>query len=141
MRPPIYAASALALAALLLAACGPRDTSAPASNAPAAKTNAPNASAPNASTPAAPASNVAAQQSAPIGAQVPPAAPDDGVARVTQDELQAALKKGSVVLYDVRDKAAYDAGHIKGSKNVPWDEVEKRLAEFPKDKQIVTYCA
>jgi rhodanese-related sulfurtransferase len=76
----------------------------------------------------------------PASAQQTPA-PTDDVARIKQDELIAAMKKGSVVVYDVRDKAAYAAGHIKGAKNVPWGEVEQRLAEFPKDKRIVTYCA
>ncbi|MDQ3906811.1 MAG: rhodanese-like domain-containing protein [Acidobacteriota bacterium] len=141
MRLLISAASALALAVFLLAACSPRDTSGTAASSTAAKTNAAKAAAPNATVQNATAQNAAAQQSQPIGAQVPPAVPDDGVARIKQDELQAAMQKGTVVLYDVRDKVAYDAGHIKGAKNVPWNEVETRLSEFPKDKQIVTYCA
>jgi ArsR family transcriptional regulator len=83
-----------------------------------------------------------ARQTTPIGSQVAPAPPpNDDVARIKQDELTAGLKKGTVVLFDVRDKASYEAGHIKGAKNVPWGEVEQRLSEFPKDKQIVTYCA
>jgi 3-mercaptopyruvate sulfurtransferase SseA len=111
--------SAATLAVALLAACSPRDASAPASNSTA--TNA-----------TASKTNAATQ---------PEVATGDDVARIKQDELSAALQRGAVVLYDVRDKASYEAGHIRGAKNVPWDEVEKRLSEFPKDKRIVTYCA
>jgi ABC-type Fe2+-enterobactin transport system substrate-binding protein len=138
MRLLISAAATLALAVALLSACKPHDTSAPtsnssASNAAASKASATDASLTNPATAQSSANVPAATQQA--------AAPNDDVARIKQDELTAGLKKGSVVLYDVRDKASYAAGHIRGAKNVPWDEVEKRLSEFPKDKQIVTYCA
>jgi 3-mercaptopyruvate sulfurtransferase SseA len=125
----ISTAATLALAAALLSACKPHDTSASASNATASQT-----------------ANAAAHQSSPSSANAPAAAqqaaaPNDDVARIKQDELTAGLKKGTVALFDVRDKPSYEAGHIKGAKNVPWGEVEQRLSEFPKDKQIVTYCA
>jgi hypothetical protein len=122
----ISTAATLALAVALLSACKPHDTSAPASNATTSQTT-----------------NVAAHQSSPSSANAPAATqqPNDDVARIKQDELTAGLKKGTVVLFDVRDKPSYEAGHIKGAKNVPWGEVEQRLSEFPKDKQIVTYCA
>jgi 3-mercaptopyruvate sulfurtransferase SseA len=125
----ISTAATLALAVALLSACKPHDTSAPASNATTSQT-----------------ANAATHQSSPSSANVPAAtqqaaAPNDDVARIKQDELTDGLKKGTVVLFDVRDKPSYEAGHIKGAKNVPWGEVEQRLSEFPKDKQIVTYCA
>ncbi|MDT7543248.1 MAG: hypothetical protein QOE33_3152 [Acidobacteriota bacterium] len=124
MRSILISATAMiALAVVLLAACSPRGASAPASNSSTSNTNATNVSATN---------PAASQQEA---------ASNDDVARIKQDELTAALKKGAVVLFDVRDKASYEAGHIKGAKNVPWSEVEHRLSEFPKDKRIVTYCA
>jgi 3-mercaptopyruvate sulfurtransferase SseA len=121
MRSFVSLAASLAVALALLAACSPRDTSAPASNA-----SAQGASAERAST-------------KPATATEPPAAED--VRRVTREELQAGLEKGAVALFDVRDKVSYEAGHIKGAKLVPWGEVETRLDEFPKDKLIVTYCA
>jgi hypothetical protein len=114
MRSYVSLAAALTGALALLAACSPRDTSAPASNATAQNIN-----------------RAATQQT--------PAA--DDVRRVTRDELRAALEKGEVALFDVRDKVSYESGHIKGAKLVPWGEVETRLDEFPKDKLIVTYCA
>ncbi|MCA1816557.1 MAG: hypothetical protein LC746_09160 [Acidobacteria bacterium] len=120
MRLLIPLAAAGALLAALLAACGPRDTS-----APGAKTAA--------------AANQAANARATVEPLNVPQA--DDVRRVSQDELRAGMEKGTVVLFDVRDEAAYEQGHIKGAKHVPFNEVEKHLDEFPKDKLIVTYCA
>jgi 3-mercaptopyruvate sulfurtransferase SseA len=122
MRLFISLAVACVLAVALVAACSPQDSSAPASNAGAAQKS----QAANAATTAQQASSV-------------PQA--DDVRRITQDELRAGLESGTVALFDVRDQASYDAGHIKGAKLIPHDDVEKRLAEFPKDKLIVTYCA
>jgi 3-mercaptopyruvate sulfurtransferase SseA len=111
-------AASLIAALALAAACNPRDTSTPASNATAQN---------------------AASRTATKPATTPETA--DDVRRITREELQAGLEKGSVALFDVRDKVSYEAGHIKGAKLVPWSEVETRLDEFPKDKLIVTYCA
>jgi 3-mercaptopyruvate sulfurtransferase SseA len=69
---------------------------------------------------------------------------DDGVKRITKEELSALLKKGKkskVVVVDVRDAGSFQAEHIKGAINIPFAELEKRFAEFPKNKLIVAYCS
>jgi hypothetical protein len=131
MRSSISLATfAFAAALALVAACSPRDGSAPASNTTAAHNS-------------APASNVALTNAAqePPPQTTAPEEPNSDVRRVTQDELRAGMQEGKVALFDVRDQTSYEAGHIKDAKLVPWDQVENRLAEFPKDKLIVTYCA
>jgi predicted sulfurtransferase len=70
-----------------------------------------------------------------------PAHPDDGVRRITPQELQDLLAKGEAVVIDVRNQAAFDSGHIKGAKLIPFNEIQNRTGELPKDKLIVTYCA
>ena len=45
----------------------------------------------------------------------------------------------SPVVIDVRGKGAYDAGHIRGAKHIPGDEIGERLAEIPKDRLVVPY--
>jgi rhodanese-related sulfurtransferase len=40
---------------------------------------------------------------------------------------------------DVRRKEAYQEGHIPGAIHIPGQELGKRLAEIPKDRNIVTY--
>jgi rhodanese-related sulfurtransferase len=59
---------------------------------------------------------------------------------IGRDELIARMRKGDVVLVDVRPHEEFEAGHIKGAKSVPLEELEDRLAELPADREIVAYC-
>lgn len=63
------------------------------------------------------------------------------VKRITTAELEALMKEGKAVVVDVRNKAMFDAGHIRGAKLIPVGEVANRANELPKDKTIVTYCS
>jgi predicted sulfurtransferase len=65
----------------------------------------------------------------------------DDVKRVTTAELETLMKEGKVLVVDVRNKAMFDAGHIRGAKLIPVGEVANRANELPKDKTIVTYCS
>jgi DNA-binding transcriptional ArsR family regulator/rhodanese-related sulfurtransferase len=56
------------------------------------------------------------------------------------DELRSRLRSGSVVLVDVRPAPEYTAGHIAGAISIPYDELEERLRELPRGKEIVAYC-
>lgn len=67
--------------------------------------------------------------------------PHAEVKRITTAELETLLKDGKAVVVDVRNKAMYDAGHIRGAKLIPVGEVAARAGELPRDKTIVTYCS
>lgn len=71
----------------------------------------------------------------------PAATPADGVRRITVADLQSALEKGEAVVVDVRSESSYAAGHIKGARVIPEDQITRRADELPRDKLIVTYCA
>ena len=45
-----------------------------------------------------------------------------------------------IVWIDVRDTEDYKRGHIKGALGIPLSEIESRLNEIHKDKEIVLYC-
>jgi rhodanese-related sulfurtransferase len=62
------------------------------------------------------------------------------VEAIGRDELVKRLARGDVVLVDVRPPEEYAAGHIEGARSVPLDELERRLAELPSDREIVAYC-
>jgi 3-mercaptopyruvate sulfurtransferase SseA len=64
----------------------------------------------------------------------------DGIPRITIKEFES-LKSGDVFVVDVRNQASFDQGHIPGAKLIPAGDVAARIAEFPKDKKIVTYCS
>ncbi|MFL6255091.1 MAG: rhodanese-like domain-containing protein [Pyrinomonadaceae bacterium] len=69
-------------------------------------------------------------------AQVPPQeVPPDRVALEEFTRLRAASQ---VFVLDVRyqiDKK------IKGARHIPLEQLEARLAELPRDREIVTYCS
>jgi rhodanese-related sulfurtransferase len=62
-----------------------------------------------------------------------------GLEPVTRRELTARLKAGDVVVLDVRPKAEFEAGHIKGARSIPIGEL-RRLRSLAKDTEIVAYC-
>jgi rhodanese-related sulfurtransferase len=65
----------------------------------------------------------------------------DGARRVTIDELETLMKNNQAVVIDVRSQAAFDQGHIPGSKLIPAGEIVNHISELPRDKMIVTYCS
>lgn len=65
--------------------------------------------------------------------------PDDTEA-VDSDELLRRLRSGDTVILDVRPKVEYAGGHLPGALNIPLEELADRLAELPRDKQVVAYC-
>ena len=45
-----------------------------------------------------------------------------------------------MLLLDVRPEDEFELGHLPGALNIPLSDLERRLAELPKDAQIVAYC-
>jgi rhodanese-related sulfurtransferase/predicted transcriptional regulator len=64
----------------------------------------------------------------------------EDVEAIDRDELIARLSRGDAVLIDVRPQEEFAAGHIDGARSIPLDELERRLAELPADREIVAYC-
>jgi len=62
------------------------------------------------------------------------------VESIGREELRRRLRRGDVVLVDVRSAEEYAAGHIEGARSIPLDELEDRLAELPPGQEIVAYC-
>ncbi|HZQ84106.1 MAG TPA: FAD-dependent oxidoreductase [Acidimicrobiales bacterium] len=60
-------------------------------------------------------------------------------AAVQWDELDELVANGAVVV-DVRSSAEYDAGHIPGARNIPLDELARRLDEVPAGRRVVVCC-
>lgn len=51
-----------------------------------------------------------------------------------------ALVKSGALLVDVRTPEEFASKHLDGAINIPIDDLEARLAELPKDKDLVLYC-
>jgi adenylyltransferase/sulfurtransferase len=60
---------------------------------------------------------------------------------ITPAELSEKLGRGEdVVLIDVRDPYEWNAGHIEGATHIPMREIPRRLADIPKDRDVVVIC-
>jgi rhodanese-related sulfurtransferase/biotin operon repressor len=64
----------------------------------------------------------------------------DEMEAVPAREALARAKKGLVVVLDVRPREEYEAGHLPGAVNIPILELEKRLRELPRRKEVIAYC-
>jgi len=64
----------------------------------------------------------------------------DDMEPVSRKELMRRIKDGSVTLLDVRPEDEFALGHLPGALNIPLKELETRLAELPKRREIVAYC-
>ena len=59
---------------------------------------------------------------------------------IDRKALLARTRKGLVTVLDVRPQEEYQAGHITGAISIPLAELKDRLAELPRDQEIVAYC-
>lgn len=55
-------------------------------------------------------------------------------------ELLDRVRRGLVTVLDVRPPQEYAAGHVPGAVNIPLHQLEKRLRELPKRKEVIAYC-
>jgi len=59
---------------------------------------------------------------------------------VSLKELQQRIDNNEVLVLDVRPNEEYEEGHIPGAISIPTGQLEQRIEDLPKDKQIVAYC-
>ena len=64
----------------------------------------------------------------------------DGLATIDRDELARRLRRGDIVMLDVRPEAEFSSGHIPGATSVPISELRKHIKALPKDADVVAYC-
>ena len=59
--------------------------------------------------------------------------------RINASEI-SALDTGKVLLLDIRSRKEFESNSIKGSVNVPFDEISSGLSKLPKDKPVYVLC-
>lgn len=64
----------------------------------------------------------------------------DRMVSVGRKELMAQAKRGEVVVIDVRPQNEYQAAHLPHARSLPLPELIQRMAELPRDVEIVAYC-
>ena len=68
---------------------------------------------------------------------------EDGASRITASVLAERVEAGNApIILDVRSEAEYADGHIPGALNIPYDQLEERIAEIPgaRSDEIVVHC-
>jgi rhodanese-related sulfurtransferase len=64
----------------------------------------------------------------------------DALEPVLRDELVTRLRDNLVTVLDVRPEDEFALGHLPGALNVPLSELQQRLRELPKSREIIAYC-
>jgi len=64
----------------------------------------------------------------------------DGLEPLPRAELRKRLRRGDVVVVDVRPTAEFEAGHIAGARSIPIKELSRRLRDLPRDAEVIAYC-
>jgi rhodanese-related sulfurtransferase/DNA-binding transcriptional ArsR family regulator len=64
----------------------------------------------------------------------------DELEAVDKEELLRLLKDEAVIVIDTRPEVEYAQGHISSARSVPVENLRRRLAELPRDVEIVAYC-
>ncbi|PZP91278.1 MAG: ArsR family transcriptional regulator [Variovorax paradoxus] len=64
----------------------------------------------------------------------------DALEAVSREDLVARLASGQVTVLDVRPQEEFALGHVAGAINIPAKELELRLADLPKGREIIAYC-
>jgi rhodanese-related sulfurtransferase len=54
-------------------------------------------------------------------------------------DLKEIKAKGATIL-DVRTTGEFAGGHVKGSINIPLDQLASKLKKLPKDKPVIACC-
>ncbi len=58
---------------------------------------------------------------------------------IKNNPLDEILSKNNYIIVDVRTKEEYSEKHVKGSINIPYDEINEST-NLDKNKTIIVYC-
>ncbi len=64
----------------------------------------------------------------------------DSMEPVSREELVRRSRDGLVTILDVRPPDEFKAGHLPGAVNIPLADLETRLVELDRAREIVAYC-
>jgi rhodanese-related sulfurtransferase len=67
--------------------------------------------------------------------------PTKGLRTLQDADFRSEMNQRSTsLLIDVREPSEYKSGYIPGAKNIPLSQLNRRLAEIPKDSNLLLYC-
>jgi ArsR family transcriptional regulator len=64
----------------------------------------------------------------------------DAMEPVSRSELMGRLRDDLVIVLDVRSEDEFRLGRLPRALNIPFSQLERRLAELPSGAEVVAYC-
>jgi len=65
----------------------------------------------------------------------------DSIESISASEFSELYKADDIKVIDVRKPAEYESGHISGAENLPLDNINDLMEEFPKNETLYIHCA
>jgi glyoxylase-like metal-dependent hydrolase (beta-lactamase superfamily II)/rhodanese-related sulfurtransferase len=65
----------------------------------------------------------------------------DQSSRISAQDLERDFSSNHTMIIDVRKKSEFDSEHVVGSMNIPLNQINNHLAEFPKSERFILTCA
>ncbi|MDE1988836.1 MAG: metalloregulator ArsR/SmtB family transcription factor [Betaproteobacteria bacterium] len=59
---------------------------------------------------------------------------------LSREDLLEQARSGQVIVIDVRPREEYDAAHLPYARSLPVSELERRIAELPRNRRVIAYC-
>lgn len=63
-----------------------------------------------------------------------------GFRAITVAQLWKLLEEPDVYVIDLRERCDYCRSHLRGAKNLPYDEIRRWEGILPKNRRIILYC-
>ena len=63
-----------------------------------------------------------------------------GLQAISINELDIYRKRPNTVLVDLRTRDEYRMYHLEGAINIPYEEMETKKWNLPKNKSYIMYC-
>ncbi len=64
----------------------------------------------------------------------------DKLTSCSRKQIMEQAKRGEIIVIDVRPRDEFDHAHLPFARSMPLDEIAQRIAELPKNTEIVAYC-
>ncbi len=64
----------------------------------------------------------------------------DRVNQISPKGFEKIFTTENTLVFDVRKKSEFDSEHVVGAVNIPLNEMNQHLAQFPKDKPFYIHC-
>lgn len=59
---------------------------------------------------------------------------------IRTNDIMKYIGQPDVLIIDLRERNEYDAGHIPGAMNIPYEELDSQANRLPRNSMLIFYC-